>query len=177
MIRRPGRTALFKKRRRRNVDRIDQFTSQLFAPYPPQADVQEAKKQVTAWLRERLNALLAEGVPQTEAEDRVLMEFGAKEGAQAAILQCRTQRSYQAFRRRYPWMVRGGLLALAVLPAAAALLFRDAEKAGALAAWTLAIIAGVTFVIAVEYIDYRYQRAQQEHRTTLDRLVHRGDLR
>lgn len=160
------------------MDRMEAFISRLFAAYPPNEDVLAAKTQLTEQLAARLAALEDEGLSPEEAQTRALIEFGAAEGAQAAILQARTRRSYRAFRRRYPWMVKGGILALVAVPPAAALLLRSADqKAEVLAAWTLAVIAGVAFVIAVEYVDYRYQKAQREHRTTLERLVERGDWR
>ena len=147
------------------MDRIEVFISQLFAAYPEHEDVSAARAQITEQFAARLAALAEEGLSPEEAETRALIEFGAAEGARAAILQARTRRAYGAFRRRYPRMVRGGILALVAVPPAAALLFRSADqKAATLAAWTLAVIAGVAFVIAVEYVDYRYQRAQRDTR-------------
>ena len=94
-----------------------------------------------------------------EAELRALVDYGAEEGARLEVLQARIRLSYAKFRRRYPWMIRLGVAGLVVLPPLAALLFRDVNgRAEALAAWTAAVVAMVAYVIAVEYIDYRYQR-------------------
>ena len=66
------------------------------------------------------------------------------------------------FRRRYPKLVKGGILTLTIGPIAAAILWGDADHmVQTLVWWTICVIAIVTYVIVVEYLDYRYQKEEQ----------------
>ena len=81
-------------------------------------------------------------------------------GIKAACLGRRAIRA--RVRRRYPKLVKGGILTLTIGPIAAAILWGDADHmVQTLVWWTICVIAIVTYVIVVEYLDYRYQKEEQ----------------
>ncbi|NCB63358.1 MAG: hypothetical protein EOM52_07050 [Clostridia bacterium] len=157
------------------MEQIPAFLTRLFSEYPPEDFVLTARKDAEEALLARCTELEAQGCPHDEAETQAMIEFGARSGARDRVLKGRTMASYVKFRRAYPWMIRGGILGLLILPAASALLFRDVDqKARTLAAWTTAIVLLVGYVIAVEYIDYHYRRTlRQGGASPLDRIAGR----
>ena len=149
----------FSREKARQVESIDAFVDRLFADRGDGAEEARAKERVLNRLMADYDARRAEGLGDEEARVCALTSFGAAEAADNAIRLEKRRTAYEKFRRRYPWMVRLGILGILVLPLIAAFLFHDADhKARALAAWTVAIIALVAFVIGVEYADSRYQR-------------------
>ena len=141
------------------MERIARFIEEHFRQYGGGEEARMARAAAMEKMKASYEAYRAQDMGMEEAELRALVDYGAEEGARLEVLHAKIQLSYARFRRRYPWMSRLGVAGLVVLPPAAAFLFQDVDsKARALAAWTLAILLMVGYVIAVEYVDYRYQK-------------------
>ena len=141
------------------VERIARFIEEHFRQYGGGEEARMARAAAMEKMKASYEAYRARDMGMEEAELRALVDYGAEEGARLEVLHARIRLSYAKFRRRYPWMIRLGVAGLVVLPPLAARLFRDVNgRAEALAAWTVAVIAMVAYVITVEYIDYRYQK-------------------
>lgn len=141
------------------MEGITSFVSRLFAGYPPTPEVRAARVEVARQLCAAERAFRAEGLDEEAALCQALIQFGARAGAEEALRRTQFRAARGRFRRRYPWLIRGGLLALVAVPLLTTLIWGDVQhRLRTLALWTACIIAGVAFVIIVEYVDYRYRQ-------------------
>jgi len=144
------------------VQGITPFVAELFSGYDSAPEVRQARAAAARQISTSERAFRAAGLDEEEALCQALIQFGARAGAEEAIRRARLSRARARFRRRYPRLVRWGIAALIVVPLLTTVLWGDVEhKLRTLAIWTVCIIAAVAFVIAVEYIDYRYQNAEK----------------
>ena len=124
--------------------------------------VEQAKAQVRKQLEADAAVYRAKGMAPWAADQHAMMRFGAVAGARESVARLRRRAIRARFRRRYPKLVKGGILTLTIGPIAAAILWGDADHmVQTLVWWTICVIAIVTYVIVVEYLDYRYQKEEQ----------------
>ena len=117
---------------------LEAFIEESFAGLPPSPETEQAKAQVRKQLEADAAVYRAKGMAPWAADQHAMMRFGAVAGA------------------------RGGILTLTIGPIAAAILWGDADHmVQTLVWWTICVIAIVTYVIVVEYLDYRYQKEEQ----------------
>lgn len=141
------------------MDQIEQFIHLLLEEFEPDADTEAAKAALLCKLRQEYDRYLAAGMPPKAAATQVLFFFGAREGVQAEVARQRLLSRYRRFQHKYPILVRCGFLGILFIPALVMVLFLNLEgKLTALAGWVVSIIALVTFIICLEYIDYRYRK-------------------
>ena len=136
---------------------LEAFIEESFAGLPPSPETEQAKAQVRKQLEANAAVYRAKGMAPWAADQHAMMRFGAVAGARLRRRAIRAR-----FRRRYPKLVKGGILTLTIGPIAAAILWGDADHmVQTLVWWTICVIAIVTYVIVVEYLDYRYQKEEQ----------------
>lgn len=67
-------------------------------------------------------------------------------------------KSYANFRKNYPKLIKGGFLAIVILPIVFLLLMFSLEaKIVFLILWIVSIIICAVFIIVIEYTDYHYR--------------------
>ena len=131
---------------------LEAFIEESFAGLPPSPETEQANAAVYR----------AKGMAPWAADQHAMMRFGAVAGARESVARLRRRAIRARFRRRYPKLVKGGILTLTIGPIAAAILWGDADHmVQTLVWWTICVIAIVTYVIVVEYLDYRYQKEEQ----------------
>ena len=134
---------------------LEAFIEESFAALPPSPETEQAKAQVRKQLEADAAVYRAKGMAPWAADQHAMMRFGA-------VARLRRRAIRARFRRRYPKLVKGGILTLTIGPIAAAILWGDADHmVQTLVWWTICVIAIVTYVIVVEYLDYRYQKEEQ----------------
>ena len=138
---------------------IQTFIEGLFADAPDKAEAKRAKETLLASLEEKYRTLRQQGMEDQEAATQVLMDFGAKEGVAAAILQEHLKTAYDKFLRHYPVLRRIGILGLLIAPFAIAFLFSSIDtKVTALVSWVTAVFLFIAYIICIEYMDYHYKK-------------------
>ena len=144
---------------------LEAFIEESFAGLPPSPETEQAKAQVRKQLEADAAVYRAKGMAPWAADQHAMMRFGAVAAlllVQAALALLHRRAIRARFRRRYPKLVKGGILTLTIGPIAAAILWGDADHmVQTLVWWTICVIAIVTYVIVVEYLDYRYQKEEQ----------------
>ncbi|MEE1367974.1 MAG: hypothetical protein U0K16_04825 [Evtepia sp.] len=141
---------------------LEAFIEESFAGLPPSPETEQAKAQVRKQLEADAAVYRAKGMAPWAADQHAMMRFGAVAGARESVARLHRRAIRARFRRRYPKLVKGGILTLTIGPIAAAILWGDADHmVQTLVWWTICVIAIVTYVIVVEYLDYRYQKEEK----------------
>ncbi|MGO1258609.1 MAG: permease prefix domain 1-containing protein, partial [Brachybacterium sp.] len=147
---------------------IDSYLDTLFAPYPETPRLREARTELRAMMEDKLQGLIEDGLPESQAVGQVIAEFGTLEEAApvlgidaelgrasaahaappTAALELDRARAYVEATHRSQWLPAAGL-ALFVLSAAPLLLLiaTTTDRQGEPPGW--AIGAGITAVLVM----------------------------
>lgn len=107
----------------------------------------------------KTDELIAQGISEETAQAQILAEFGAKEGMLRSVITERLKRRYIKFQKRYPVMIRCGIVSLIFAPLLIAFCFSGVDtKISSLVAWVVAVVTIVIYIITVEYVDYRFKQ-------------------
>ena len=101
---------------------LEAFIEESFAGLPPSPETEQAKAQVRKQLEADAAVYRAKGMAPWAADQHAMMRFGAVAGARESVARLHRRAIRARFRRRYPKLVKGGILTLTIGPIAAAIL-------------------------------------------------------
>lgn len=134
----------------------------LFQELPASEAAEYIKRKLVSSLEIQYQEKLAEGISPEEAFRQVLFDFGAQQGMEAALLDYQLKTKYARFQKYYPKMFRFGLLGVLILPLGfLVMMFSLEAKLVALFGWILSLIALTTFLLIVDYVNYRYRKLME----------------
>lgn len=141
------------------MEQLKQFVELLFQDLPDGEEAELAKSAVLKKLEVDYEQYLRDGMYPEQALTQTLICFGALESAEREFQHQRLLHTYHRFRQRYPLMLRCGYLGILVLPLLFLVLFTALDaKLISLIGWGASLAGLVTFIICVEYRDYRFKR-------------------
>lgn len=109
--------------------------------------------------RDSYEAYRKQGVPEEQALVQAKEEYGTQAGIERTLFLLSQRQRYESFRRKYPILVRIGLIGILAVTALALLSAGTTEsKLTALTWWIVCIIGLVAFVMIVECVDYQYHK-------------------
>lgn len=120
---------------------------------------QDGKEQMLKELKDSYGAYRKQGVPEEQALVRAKEDYGTQAGIERSLFLLEQKGRYMKFRRKYPILVRTGLVGILAITVLALVFAGTTEsKLTALTWWIAGIIALVAFVIIVECVDYHYHK-------------------
>lgn len=147
------------------MNQLTKFADLLFQELPEDAEREQAKEIIYKRLNASYEEAMQEGMSSKDAFLLTMTCFGALEGAVAEYRHQKLLSAYCRFRKKYPIMIRCGLIALILVPLIFLILFSSVEsKLVALTGWIISLIGLITFVICVEYVDYHYKKLLEQRR-------------
>ena len=139
------------------------YIESLFQELPDSEAVTYIKNKLITSMEKKYQEQLEQGFSQEAAFRQVLFDFGAKQGMEAALFDYRVKTNYIRFQRRYPKMIRLGFLGILILPLGfLVMMFSLEAKLVALLGWIISLIALITFLTVVDYINYRYAKLMED---------------
>lgn len=139
--------------------KLSAYVEEAFRDQRQHPCAEEGKQQMLDALRDSYEAYRKQGVPEEQALVQAKEEYGTQAGIERTLFLLSQRQRYESFRRKYPILVRIGLIGILAVTALALLSAGTTEsKLTALTWWIVCIIGLVAFVMIVECVDYQYHK-------------------